>query len=690
MHLVLLIHAHQPVGNFESVLEQVYRLAYRPFLEELRRHPSIRISFHSSGILLDWLERRFPEYLESLGELVERGQAEMVGGGFYEPVLSAIPDRDRVAQLDRMGDWLERRFGRRPRGAWLTERVWDPSLPRALAQAGIEHTLTDDYHFLSAGLDEHQLAGYYLTEWQGSVVKVIPGLKKLRYLLPFRMEPEVIAWLRQFAERHPGGLAAMGDDLEKFGAWPKTYDHVYRDGWLRRFFEAVEEASGWLTTTLAGDYVNSQPPLGRIYLPTAAYQEMMGWSLPAESSRRYEELLDRVRHLPDGEALERFVHGGLWHNFFHKYEEANHLHKRMLDVSRRYQDVPRARLRAAGKRRQYDHGYQRLLTAQCNDAYWHGVFGGLYAPHLRAAVYQALIEAEAIVDKLDPPRGARRMDLNLDGADEIILSNGSLGAVVTPADGGVVAEIAYRPRAFNAVNSLRRRPEAYHARLQEAGRGGGTESIHDRLVAKEAGLERFLVYDRYHRAAFRPLVFAAGRTLDDYRAGRLGESGELAAGPYRIASTSANGCVLESHAPGCDCSARNEISIDGAGLTAAWTLSRNGPTELEAGLELVLNLMAPDAHDRYFVLPGAADRPRLAWSGEFRGDCLALVDEWLDLRIDVRVSPEAAWWIAPIFTVSLSEEGFEKVYQGSAILPHWPVRGRELRASVRVEFRQSR
>ncbi len=417
-HLALVIHAHQPAGNFESVQEEVYGLAYRPFVEELARHREVRAAFHFSGILLDWLERRHPEYLDRLRELADRGQAEMVSGGFYEPVLSAIPDRDRLAQLEKLNDRLERRFGRRPEGAWLTERVWDPTLPRTLAQAGIQYTLTDDYHFLSAGLEEDELFGYYLTEWQGWVVKVLPGLKKLRYLLPFRLEQDTINYLRGAADRHAGGLATMGDDLEKFGAWPETHRHVYVNGWLSRFFDAVEGAGDWLQMVLPREYLAGREPLGRIYLPVASYQEMGEWVLPVEAGAAYETLLHRTQAMPEGEQLTRFVHGGVWHNFFHKYEEANHLHKRMLFLSRRYEELDR-RLPPAGEgRERYGAGYEALLRAQCNDAYWHGVFGGLYAPHLRTAVYGGLIEAERAAEGLDGrPRAACREDWNVDGRD---------------------------------------------------------------------------------------------------------------------------------------------------------------------------------------------------------------------------------------------------------------------------------
>jgi alpha-amylase len=688
--LALLIHAHQPVGNFESVLEEVYSLAYRPFLEELSRHRTAKIGFHYSGVLLEWFERRHPEYLERLGELVEAGQAEMVGGGFYEPVLSAIPDRDRLAQLEKLSAWIEKRFGRRPEGAWLTERVWDPTLARTLAQAGIRYTLTDDYHFLSAGLDEEELYGYYLTEWQGVAVKVLPGLKRLRYLLPFREVRDTIEFLRGVARRHDSGIAVMGDDLEKFGAWPETHQHVYLNGWLSRFLEAVEEAGEWLRMALPGESVAATEPLGRIYLPVASYQEMGEWVLPAAAGEEYGTLLHRVQAMPEGDKLARFVHGGVWHNFFHKYEEANHLHKRMLSVSRRYEELDRALPAAGDSRRRYAEGYEALLRAQCNDAYWHGVFGGLYAPHLRTAVYQGLIQAETTAEDLDrAARRVRREDFNIDGREELLLAGETLGVVVTPGDGGTVAEIDYRPLAFNAVNSLRRRPELYHRRLRESQHGGaGAQSIHNRVAAKEEGLDRYLCYDRYARSAFRTLLFGAGRTLDDYLAGRLEESEQLAGAPFRIAEAGPDCCVLEGRAADCFCEARSEISLGGSTLTFDWTLRYQGLAELRAGPEIVLNLLAPDAHDRYFLWAGGQER--LRWSGELSGDSLMLVDEWLNLRIALRVQPAATWWVCPIYTVSQSEGGFEKVYQGSAILPHWPASPGGWRARVEIEFKTAR
>src|SRR6202521_3203091 len=185
LNLVLLIHAHQPVGNFDEVMEYTYARSYLPFVDCLARHPHVRMGLHYSGSLLEWLAERHPEYLDQIAALVARGQVEVVGGGFYAPILITIPPEDQIEQIRRLSSFVEARFGKPPGGAWLAERVWEPQLPAALAEAGVEYTLLDDSHFLAAGREMTELYGYYVAEDRGRTVKVIPGLQELRYLLPF-------------------------------------------------------------------------------------------------------------------------------------------------------------------------------------------------------------------------------------------------------------------------------------------------------------------------------------------------------------------------------------------------------------------------------------------------------------------------------------------------------------------------
>ncbi len=135
---------------------------------------------------MEWLVQERPEYIDRLRRLVERGQVEILGGGFYEPILPMIPPRDRVGQVSTYRTYLETLFGGRVRGAWLAERVWEQNLVTDLTEAGVEYTGADDFHFKQAGLDDGQLTGYHLTEYDGRLLRVFPISERMRYCIPFR------------------------------------------------------------------------------------------------------------------------------------------------------------------------------------------------------------------------------------------------------------------------------------------------------------------------------------------------------------------------------------------------------------------------------------------------------------------------------------------------------------------------
>ena len=261
-NLVLIVHAHQPAGNFEHVFEECYQTSYDVFLAMVEKHPGVRLGLHYSGPLLLWIEKNHPEYFARLRRLVATGQVELIGGGFYEPILISIPTADQVEQLTRLARYIENHFGKRPTGAWLAERVWEPQLPASLAGANVAYTLVDDLPFIAAGFEPEELYGAYIAEDRGKTVWVFPGLKDLRYLIPFRKPGETIAYLEKAASLHPGGAAAFGDDMEKFGCWPGTFKHCYADGWLEDFFSALEENSSWLKTVTPGEFMATHHPLG--------------------------------------------------------------------------------------------------------------------------------------------------------------------------------------------------------------------------------------------------------------------------------------------------------------------------------------------------------------------------------------------------------------------------------------------
>src|SRR6266699_3010307 len=686
-HLTLLIHAHQPCGNFEHVLEKAYDSSYLPFIEHLEGHPRVRLGLHYSGPLLTWIEKHRPQYFARIKKLVQGGQVELVGGGFYEPILVSIPSEDQREQIARLAAYLEKHFGKLPSGAWLAERVWEPQLPTALASANVAYTLVDDMHFLAAGFEPEELFGPYIAEDRGKAVWLYPGQKALRYLIPFGKVEDVIAYLRDAASVHPGGVAAMGDDMEKFGVWPGTHEHCYKDGWLSDFFTALEANSDWLQLATPAGYLATHATLGRADLPAASYMEMMEWVLPTRVRQRYHAVLNEFSARPE---VLAFLRGGSWRGFFRKYAESNLLHKKMLRFSARLAAAPsrHSDLKAANELLE---ARDLLLRAQCNDAYWHGIFGGIYAPHLRTDAWRNLIRAESVADRQTPGALVARVELldyDADGANELLLTSPESQALLKPNDGGTIAAFDFRPAAATLVNSILRRPEAYHTRLREAPGNpapGAVASIHEQTRVKEPGLERFLRYDRWPRHAFRVMIFDPSRTHADYETLELREDAGFAGGAFTVKSSAPYEAELfradfltlqgKNQSAGAKLLLVKQFSFSPAphGFEAACEVTLKFKETLDkplaVGIESVINFLAPAEPDRFFETP--AGRHHLRFSGSLPGPILRMEDGWQRVRVALHAPLVEEFWVAPIETVSESEEGFERVYQGSQILAVW-------------------
>ncbi|MEX2239026.1 MAG: alpha-amylase/4-alpha-glucanotransferase domain-containing protein [Dehalococcoidia bacterium] len=458
INLGLILHNHQPVGQLPWVFEQIYDESYLPMLEALEANPHVRLSLHYTGCLLDWIVPNRPDFVPRLRALVERGQVEVLTGGYYEPILVSIPEDDAIGQIRKLTGAVHNLFGQEASGLWLAERVWEPHLPRILALAGVDWTVLDDTHFKLSGLTDEDLRGYYVTEDRGAAVKVLATSKRLRELIPWHDPQEVIDYLRARASEEPA-LLVMGDDGEKFGSWPGTHEYVWKKGWMSRFFAAVKENQDWLTTVPVGEYVKSHPSLGRVYMPTASYEEMMEWALPAPRSHRLGVLRKELAETTDGLEITGFMAGGLWRNFLAKYPEVNTLHKKVLRVHdklasaeasmqrgrqleglrsvgpvgggplRRWRDLPKLDIGDPLRAPQHElsEAWDHLWAAECNCPYWHGVFGGIYLRDIRHALFSHAIEAEVAADGLrrEPWFEASAEDHDRDGNDELLLESES-------------------------------------------------------------------------------------------------------------------------------------------------------------------------------------------------------------------------------------------------------------------------
>ena len=683
-HLCLVLHNHQPIGNFDGVFEQAYQDSYLPFLEVYEPYEAIRISLHTSGPLMMWLATHHPEYLDRLRLLVEAGRVEIVGGPQYEPILAMLPSRDRQGQIEAYSNWLERTLGARPTTMWTPERVWESSLAADVVDAGIRATVLDDYHFKAAGLDEDQLTGYFVTEDQGRVLRIFPGSEKLRYTIPFQEPDATIDYCREMAQRHPGIVLTFGDDGEKFGTWPDTKRHVYEDGWLRRFFDALVQNSDWLHTTTLSDAVASTAPAGKVYLPDCSYREMTLWALPNEA----QATLDAITH---DSAIEEtvgrlmpFVRGGFWRNFKVKYEETAEMYSRMMDVSSRLADAERRGIDAGELATIRDH----LYRGQCNCPYWHGAFGGVYLPHLRNAIYNHLITADTLLARATGETGllATADDYNFDGVQEIRVSSPQHCLFLEPARGGHLTEWDVRSIAHNLLATLQRRPEDYHRKVLGGPSESGDDvaSIHDRVVFKQADLDQRLHYDRDRRKSLMDRFFADGVGPEQLLRGEAEERGDFVGGVYEAKIRRGDGRLQvqmsrDGNAAGHPVRITKAVTVeDSSDEIVVQYLLEGLPadTPLHFGIELNYAGLPSHADDRYFSDEHGNGLGQLQTQLDLtsvRG--LMLSDRWLDIDAGLNFDRETDVWTYPVETVSQSEAGFELVHQCVCVVPHWKVVG---------------
>ena len=686
VQLCLVLHNHQPVGNFDGVFEQAYQDSYLPFLDVFEPFTDLNISLHTSGPLMKWLEKAHPEYLSRVAQLVSQGRIEIIGGAFYEPILTMIPVRDRVGQITRFSQWLQQRVCERVNGMWMPERVWESCLASAISDAGISYTVLDDFHFRRAGLKDEELSGYFIVEDEGKIARVFPGSERLRYLLPFHDPQDTIDYCRQWAEKSPGAVLVFGDDGEKFGTWPNTKELVYDKGWLKSFFQALTDNRDWLATTTLNHAVSTTPPRGKIYLPDASYREMTEWALPVNRQIEHDELVHEIEGHPREKMIESFLSGGFWRNFKVKYPETNHMYSRMMYVSGLLKKATEQGVDAAVLSSAEDHLYQ----GQCNCSYWHGAFGGIYLPHLRNAVYQHLLIADRLLEKgMGRPESwieATTEDYNFDGCPEVRLGNEQITTWISPDVGGTIYELDLLNIGHNLGATIQRRSELYHTKVRQGETSNDNEaaSIHDQIIFKQEGLDERLQYDARLRGSMIDHFWDEGISANDLMTCQAMERGDFADGQYSAKIRSkpdrvqvmltrdgnAWGVPLKITKGVTQTAGSSEVEI--AYLIEGLPQDRS----MHFGVEFNFAGLPDNQEDRFF-----SDS-----NGEILGqmqtvmDCadthqINLTDRWLGVEIGLSFDQAGGVFTYPVQSVSQSESGFEAVHQAVCVQPHWIVRG---------------
>ncbi len=645
------LHFHQPVGNFDNILERAYQNCYKPFLDVYEKYPDIKMAFHFSGCLLDYFEDKHPGYLDRVKAMVDRGQVEIIGGGYYEPIFTSIPENDRIGQIKMMTDYVKKRFDQKVTGMWTPERVWVPELARDFNKAGMKYSILDDEHFIKAGLSKDQLLGYFTTGEKNKEIAIFPSSKVLRYMIPFKMPGDIMNYFKEVSSSRGQAclsptLFTYGDDAEKFGEWPFTYDWVYKQNWLNKFFEELTRNKEWVITVRLSDYLKSNQAVKKIKIPEASYQEMMEWS------------------------------GGSWMNFLKKYPETNQMVRKMQYVSEKVNSIKDA------------SALRELYKGQCNCAYWHGVFGGLYLYHLRKAIYEHLINAEKIADKI-LHKGEKdwvkikESDFYEDGKKAFIIENEEISLCIDPAKGGIIRELDARKVSTNLVNSIARHEEEYHkkilAKMGKPSDAGAVRTIHEDTKPMDPGLKSEFCYDNYIRGCLVDRFIDKASLLDNFMECKSKELGDFVNAGYK-AKKEKDKIILtrEGKVSGKAISVTKEIKLKAMKqVEIAYSLKNLSKSAIDTIFGIEFNLTMPYLNsDRYNYFAGDKILARLNETGSVPGaDSFSIKDSGKEIDIGLTFSkkPHDIWYF-PVKTVSQSERAYELNFQASCILPRWQIK----------------
>ncbi|MBA3053252.1 DUF1926 domain-containing protein [bacterium] len=663
------VHCHQPVGNHHSVIEDCYKKSYEPFFKELQQFPKIIMNVHISGSLLEWISENHPEFIELLSGMIKTGQVELLGGPFYEAILPLITESDIREQIMLYSLYLKKLFGTTPRGMWLPERVWEAYLAKPLAMTGMEYTLLDDTHFRAAGWMDDKLHGYYTTEHEGFKLNVFPILESLRYRMPYAPPDEVVKLIKKMGEEAGGGLKIMMDDVEKFGVWHGSYEHVYVNKWLRKFFTALEKAQddGDFATTGFSSYMDSYPSDGLIYLPCASYSEMGRWSMPYESGLKYSPVLDAVKSANRAEDWMQFIRGGFFRNMLVKYPESDMMHKKMLCLSRKidfHRDAP-----------EFEEMQKCLFRAQCNCAYWHGIFGGIYMRHLRAAIFHELLKCQKILIRLSGGAIVANDGAGYSGYREIQLCNGEYCLRVLPELGASVSEFSQYKSCHNMGFVIRRRREVYHEELKPAGlsaSAGVSESVPSTAGADAVSIKD-IFYDWYDRNSFITHFFQNNTRLSAFAKSAYGEQGDFVnqvfahsgeAGPGELA-------FLRSGHVWCGdyfalVSVEKKFSLrENFTIVYNYRIKNNSDRALHFYPGTEMNLSPSSPRTAIFIVSGKEEKCDAFL--DTPSDKVSLRDDKYGVTMEFSYSSPARVWMFPVYTVCRLEDGLKKIYQGTSL-----------------------
>ncbi|MDA3956180.1 alpha-amylase/4-alpha-glucanotransferase domain-containing protein [Oceanispirochaeta sp.] len=620
----------------DHLYEDVYQKAYKPFLTAVYNYPDLALTLHYSGPLLSWLERRHPEFITVLREMVERKQVEILGGGYYEPILPLIPASDRVGQIEMMTTYLRKNFGRRSRGFWLSRQIWDNQLAHTLKSCGMEYTFLDETRFKGAGIPDSRMFHPVLTEEQGKSLQIFPICKRIQDQMfqqnPADLVEEICKLPLESSRDAVVSLILPGESLNQ----QKGHDFMPCDTvWLEEFFTCLAENKDRVESILPGRFVRDTVPLDKRYFSTSSFEELMEWKKDVHTATENEQAGScNYRH------------------FLSVYPESNLLYSKMM-----YAQILSNQVR--GDRYRKKSSKEELWKGQNHSPFWHGPGKGIYNIQLRHNAYRFLIEAEKttrekgiFIPALMP------MDFDLDGLNEYLYQGHILNAYCH-LKGGALIELDYLPSSWNYLNTLSRHRD---------------------------GIANGSKRDTYLRKAFHDHFFESP-DLRAFKKGIYKEEGDFLGGYYNVQNHNREKHLLVLMRNGSvdkngikhPIRIRKQYDFKRNSVELQYELTNTGYEKVSYNFasELNLSLPAPSScESKFFYINGQDDFLEIEDQvAELKNLKILQVQDIMNntsIQVEFSILP-GRFWCLPLEVPYNGHGENELLYQGTTFVPHWEI-----------------
>jgi alpha-amylase/alpha-mannosidase (GH57 family) len=325
-HHALVLNLHQPAGNLEHLLEHAAWEA-REILFALDRIPRslwghedlARVHLSLSGTLLETLSS--PAFQERVYGVVDCGKLlwhlqntelfEILGTGYYHPVLPLIPPADRPEHLRRWQDISRHLFWRGAfNGFWPPEMGFSMELIPLLKQFGYRYVLVDSEHVEPVDAMTWPELRYrpHIARYGGEEIIVVVRDRELSDAQESGME---LGWfLSEVADRtrwcdfEP--LVTTATDGEN-GGWFRnvTEGANYWSAFYLPMLEQVRDGAADIRPTFIADYLDKYGAHGEVRVATGAwntgwhhgkgFSQWTGSEAQRRTLARYAEVSSRLR-----------------------------------------------------------------------------------------------------------------------------------------------------------------------------------------------------------------------------------------------------------------------------------------------------------------------------------------------------------------------------------------------------------